>query len=120
MNRPLSFSTTGELLDELEHRARLHPAQDAAQMLTDRVQYTRASMLKMGLNLDHCPADPESIPSSYQQPRPPFFLRCFFGWHAWTWKLARDPDDDERTIPLDLSAPPPPSAICSRCGIKHG
>lgn len=60
-----------------------------------------------------------AIPSRYHQTPPPFSFRCFFGWHRWTWRLARSDDDEERTVPLSLSDAPPPHATCERCGQEY-
>ena len=36
-------------------------------------------------------------------------IRCFFGWHNWTWKF------NEGDV-IVLNSNPPDHAKCSRCG----
>lgn len=38
---------------------------------------------------------------------------CFIGYHEWAWQLPKDGR-------LSLSAPVPPYAGCTRCGVLHG
>ena len=40
-------------------------------------------------------------------------LKCFIGWHNWTWTLTRGEA-------LSLDQKPPPRAKCSRCGANYG
>jgi hypothetical protein len=39
-------------------------------------------------------------------------IRCMIGWHRWTWKLMA-------YGVIELDAPPPDHATCSRCGIRY-
>lgn len=44
-------------------------------------------------------------------------LFCFVGFHRWTWILKQD--ENGRTEPIYLDAPPPNHAKCSFCNRRY-